>query len=372
MRRFGSITQVELAEATGLSPATVSTIVKQLLATGVVETRNTTRSGRRAQLVTITRKSGLLVGVHVGARSLRIVFADTGFTILDERTLPLPFDHRSDTTLDRTALLITELAEGLGSPIEEILGVGVALPAPIDPATGMVSVPGVLRSWEDIDIPAVLSARIQRPVFVDNDANLGALGETRLGAARGFRDVLYVMASYGVSSGIIIDGTIHHGIAGTAGEIGHTLVDPLGAICHCGSRGCLNAVVGAQYLLDTLQITHGALSLTDLIRLAQEGDPGCNQVIQDAGAAIGIVIANTAVTVSPATIVIGGELAQMGELFIEPIRVALSKRIFLGPEDTRPVVESQLQYRAPVMGALALVSDRVALPLSSHDDTELR
>ena len=372
MRRFGGITQVELAEATGLSPATISTIIKQLLATGVVETRNTIRSGRRAQLVTIARKAGLLVGVHVGARSMRIVFADTGFTIVEERALPLPFDHRADTTLDRTALLIVELAEGLGSTIDEVLGVGVAIAAPIDPDSGMVSVPGVLRGWEDIDIAGVLSKRLNRPVFVDNDANLGALGETRLGAARGFRDVLYVMTSYAVGAGIIINGTIHHGIRGTAGEIGHTLVDPSGAICHCGSRGCLNAVVGAQYLLDALQITHGSLTLTDLIRLAEEGDPGCNQVIEDAGATIGTVIANTAVAVSPAMIVVGGELAEMGRLFIEPIRTAVSRRIFLGGEESRQVIASQLKKRAPVMGALALASDRVSTSsgatLLSNDD----
>lgn len=365
VRRFGGITQVELAEATGLSPATVSTIVKQLLAIGVVETRNTVRSGRRAQLVTLARKSGLLAGVHVGPRAMRIAIADTGFSILEERTLPLPFDHRADTTLDRMALMIVELAEGLGSEISEVLGVGVAVPAPISPETGTVSVPGLLRGWEGIEIARVLADRLRRPVFVDNDANLGALGETRLGAARGFRDIIFAVASYSVGAGIIVDGAIHHGLRGTAGEIGHTLVDPLGPICHCGSRGCLNAVVGAQYILDSLQITHGPLSLTDLIRAAQQGDPGCSQVIEDAGVAVGTVIANTAVTLSPAMIVVGGELAQTGDLFIEPIRNAVSKRIFLGVDEPRPVVASQLGSRAPVMGALALVSDHVTSPRTS-------
>lgn len=359
VRRFGGITQVELAEVTGLSPATVSTIIKQLLASGVVETRNTIRSGRRAQLVTIARKSGLLVGIHVAARTLHVVVADTGFSVLEERTLPLPFDHRADTTLDRAALMIVELIEGLGSTLTEILGIGLGVPAPIDPATGMVSVPGILRGWEGVDIAGVLTQRLRRPVFVDNDANLGALGEARYGAGRGYRDILYIAATYSVGAGIIIDDAIHHGIRGTAGEIGHSLIDPTGAICFCGSRGCLDAVVGAQYVLDSLQVTHGPLSLTELIRLANEGDPGCSQVIEDAGGITGTVIANTAVAVSPAVIIVGGEMAETGELFISAIRNVVGRRIFLGGNEQLPILPSQLGGLATIMGALALASDRV-------------
>lgn len=360
VRRYGGITQVELAEATSLSPATVSTIVKQLLATGVVDTRNTVRSGRRAQLVTLAHRFGILAGVHVGTRNLRLVIADSNFSVLEERTLPLPFDHRADTTLDRVALMIVELVETLGSTLDEILGIGVAIPAPIDPETGMISVPTMLRGWEGINIAEVLSARLRVPVVVDNDANLGALGEARLGAGRGFRDILYVTASYTVGAGIMIDGKIHHGVRGTAGEIGHSLVDALGSVCKCGSRGCLNAVVGAQYLIDSLQVSHGPLSLTELIRLAIDGDPGCSQVVEDAGAAVGTVIANTATTVSPAVIVVGGELAQTGDLFLEPIRTAVSRRVLLSVEGARSVVESQLGSHATVMGALALASDRAS------------
>lgn len=357
VRRYGGITQVELAETTGLSPATVSSIVKQLLATGVVDTRNTVRSGRRAQLVTLAHRFGLLAGAHVGQRGLRIVIADTNFAVLDERTLPLPFDHRVDTTLDRVALMMVELADALGSSPDELLGVGVALPAPVDPATGRISLPTVMRGWEDVSVAEVLAARLRVPVVVDNDANLGALGEARLGAGRGFGDILFVIASYLVGAGIMIGGRIHHGVRGTAGEIGHALVDPLGAVCRCGSRGCLNAVVGAQHLMDSLQVSHGPLSLTELIRLAEGGDPGCRQVIEDAGAAVGSVIANTAAAVSPAVMIVGGELAQTGDLFLEPIRAAVARRVLLNVDGSRPILQGQLGVRASVMGALALASD---------------
>lgn len=371
VRRFGGITQVELAEVTRLSPATVSTIVKQLLASGVVDTRNTVRSGRRAQLVTLAHRFGLLIGVHVGPRGTKIVVADSSFSVLEERTLPLPFDHRSDTTLDRVALMIVELTESLGAPLDEILGIGVALPAPVDPATGIISIPSMLRGWEDVPVAEVLSARLHVPTFADNDANLGLLGEARLGAGRGHHDILYVVASYTVGAGIMIDGRIHHGVHGTAGEIGHSLVDSMGAVCRCGSRGCLNAVVGAQYLLDSLQVSHGSLTLNELIRRAKEGDPGCSQVIEDAGAAVGTVVANTAAATSPAVIVVGGELADTGDLFLEPIRSAVARRVLLNVDGPRPVITGQLGTRASAMGALALASDNAAItkgpiPVSSE------
>lgn len=372
VRSFGGITQVELAETTGLSPATVSTIVKQLLAAGVVDTRNTVRSGRRAQLVTLAHQYGLLVGVHVSLRGVRIVIADSNFTVLEERVLPLPFDHRADTTLDRVALMIVELTETLGAELDEILGIGISVPAPIDPETGIISLPAVLRGWEDVPIADVLSRRLRVATFVDNDANLGALGEARLGAGRGVRDLLFVGVSYTVGAGIMIDGEIHHGVHGTAGEIGHALVDPLGAVCRCGSRGCLNAVVGVQHLIDSLQISHGPLSLTELIRLAQEGDPGSGQVVEDAGAAVGTVIANTAATVSPALVIVGGELAQTGDLLLEPIRTAVARRTVLNAAGPLPIVPSQLAARASVMGALALASDHAVAargPLSLTSNT---
>lgn len=362
VRQFGGITQVELVEATGLSPATVSTIVKQLLVAGIVETRSTTRSGRRAQMVTLAHESGLLVGAHIGSRALRLAVSDSRFELLAERTLPLPSDHRLDTTLDRTVLLALELVDGLGSTTSEILGVGIGLPAPVDPETGMILDEGIMRGWADVPIAEVVSARINSPVAVDNEANLSALGEARFGAARGFRDVLYVWASYGTGAGLIIGGEIHRGPRGTAGEIGHTLVDPQGPICRCGSRGCLDTLVGAQALIDSLRISRGPLSLSDLLELASSGDPGCRQVVADAGATIGVAVANLAVAFNPEIVVVGGELAQTESIFLDPIRAAVNHRVLISRDRPLEVRQGELNSLAPVQGALAMAADLTHVP----------
>lgn len=362
VQRFGSLTQVELAEATNLSAATVSTIVKQLLAAGVIETRNTVRSGRRAQLVTMAHTEGLLVGVHVGVRSLRIVVSDTRFSTLGETSLPLRPDHQHDTTLDRVALLINEQVETVGSQLDEVLAIGVGISAPIDPTTGEIAARGLLRGWEDVPIASMLTSRLRRPVAVDKDANLGALAETRFGAARGIADVLYVRASYTASAGIIVGGEIQRGPRGTVGEIGHILVDPLGHICRCGSRGCLDTVVGAQALIDALRTSLGSITLSDVVRLAAEGDPGSKQVLEDAAGIIGTHVANIAVVSDPSVVVVGGELAATGDLFLEPIRAALQRRVVLHRAEPLDVRVGELGDLAEVKGALAVAGDLAHIP----------
>lgn len=357
VKRFGGLTQVELAASTGLSAATVSTIVKQLLADGLVDVAQTTRSGRRAQLVTVARRVGLAAGVHVGVRSLRLLLGDfAGEVVLDQR-MPLPHEHRLDTTMDRVALLVVEMLERVGAEVSELTGIGVGVPAPIDTATGQVSVRGIMRGWDDEHIGQVLTKRLGVPAYVDNDANLGALAEARYGAGREVLDMLYVRFSYGIGAGVVVGHRLFRGYAGTAGEIGHVQVDPQGAICRCGSRGCLETVVGAESLTGPLAASLGPLTLRDVITRAKEGDPGCARVVADAGDAIGAVLAGASQTLNPQLIVVGGEVAETGELLLDPMRRALRRGML--PNLIAPVelVPAQLGSRAEAMGALAWVLD---------------
>lgn len=357
LRRHGGLTQVELVGATGLSAATVSTIVKELVGAGVVEVRNTIRSGRRAQRVTIAHRVGLAVGVHIGQRHLRVALGGIDHEIVAEQLLPLPNEHRVDTSLDQAALLVVDLLERVGASMDEVLGVGIGLPAPIDTSTGMVSVRGIMRGWDDVHVGHVMSKRLGLPVFVDNDANLGGLAESRLGAARGYGDSIYVRASYGTGAGIVLGGRLHRGFAGTAGEIGHVQVDPAGTICRCGSRGCLDTVVGAQALTEPLRASYGVLTLRDVVSRALDGDPGCRQVIADAGLTIGTVVAGLGMAINPQCVVVGGELAETGELLLGPLRDAIRRRVLLNQIAPLEVVPADFGPRTEVMGAIVLVLD---------------
>ncbi|MFI2755154.1 ROK family transcriptional regulator [Cellulomonas sp. P22] len=361
VQQRGSLTQVELAGVTGLSPATVSNIVKELTGVGILHTAPTSRSGRRAQQVTLARNLGLVAGVHFGTRSLRVALADVAHRIVAEQRMPLPPDHRADAGLERAALLLTEMVEQVGASMSEVLAVGVGVPAPVDVRTGQVSTLGMLRGWDGVAVPKVLENRLGVPVFVDNDANLGAFAEVRLGAARGRDNVVYLRVSHGVGGGLVLNGELFHGRSGTAGEIGHVTIDDNGPICRCGNRGCLETFVGAPVLLAMLQASHGNLTLPDVISRAHEGDPGCRRVIFDAGQHLGVAAANVCNLFDPELVVVGGRLAEAGAILLDPLRTVLGQRTVPSTAGPVKVVASELGAEAEVRGALAIALDRAGI-----------
>lgn len=370
VKRFGKVTQVELAEATGLSQTTVSTIVKRLVALGVVETRVTTRSGRRAQMVLLARRVGLAAGICISQRALRVVIGDFSHEVVAEQTMPLPFEHRADTTLDQAALLVVEMLERVGAGLEDLVGAGIALPAPVDTATGMVSVRGVMPGWDDIHVGHVMTKRLGRPVSVDNNANLGALGELTCGAGRPYRDFVYVCASYGTGAGIVINGLLHRGVGGTAGEIGHVQVASNGDICRCGNRGCLDTVVGATALVAPLRTTYGTLTVHDVVRLAQEGEPGPARIVSDAGATIGSVVSSLGVAINPQCVIVGGDLAETGETFLGPLREAVGRGVLPNRVAPLAVLAAELGAQSEAIGALVLALDQAEVPLLATATSE--
>ena len=192
-------------------------------------------------------------------------------------------------------------------------------------------------------------------VRVENDANLGALAESVWGAGRGHSDVLYVKAGTGVGGGLLLGGRLYRGAAGTAGELGHLTIDESGPVCRCGNRGCLEALAGSEAILAPLRPRHGAdLTLPRVIELARTGDHGCRLVIGDAGRALGIAVAGACNLLAPELVVVGGELAQAGDLLLDPLRSAV-RRAAIDAMRQIPVTAGVLGARAEVLGAVALV-----------------
>ncbi len=330
----------------------------------MLTTTPSTRSGRRAQLVTLARNLGLVAGIHFAERSLRAMLADVTQRVIAEQRMPLPLDHRADTGLDRAALLIEEMAESVGADRSELLAVGVGLPAPVDRETGTVSAHGVLRGWDWVPVAKVLGERMGVPVSVENDANLGALAEIRLGAAIGLRDVVYVRASYGLGLGLVVDGRVVHGRHGKAGEMGHVSVDPAGALCRCGRRGCLETVVGAGAIVARAQAEHGHLALRDVVVRARDGDPDLGAVMAEAGRLIGRQLAVVTTLLDPEMVVVGGELARAGAALLDPLRETLQAETLRGTSGPVAVEAGQLGEQAEARGAVAMAveASRVVVP----------
>lgn len=348
------MTQIELAESTGLSTATISTLVRQLVEENKLTTQNTVRNGRRATLVTLVRQHGLGIGLHISRHDLLLTIIDASKDIVAEHDLPLAKDHKTDTTLERAIVLINETLENIGAEASEILGIGMAVSAPVDNKTHTISLPGILPGWDGVDITSPLSNTFHVPVIIENDANASAVCEGSIGCVQGKPDYVFIQAGEGTGAGIIIDGKLWHGVTGLAGEIGHIQVDPLGSICTCGNRGCLDTVVGEDRLISLLSVTHGNMTLSDLVSLAHKGDPGCRKVISDAAVRIGNVCADLCISVDPEVVVLGGRLSLAGADFIDPFSESLQRLLF--PYVLKPieVIPAQHPVNAASLGAAIL------------------
>ena len=365
--RSGPLSRADVARVTGLSRSTVSAIVRELMHEELVQERADTsetdpaarRNGRPPSLLSFTGAPGVLVGVDVGHRHVRVAVADLAATPLAEQYLSIDVDHEATAVLDRTAQMVHEcLAEADVSP-DRVLGVGMGVPGPIDPRTGTIVSP-ILPGWVG-RIPAQeLSRRIGLEVRADNDANLGALGELQHGAARGVDDVIYVKVAGGIGAGLILAGRLHRGVTGIAGEIGHVRLQDDGPVCRCGSRGCLETLVAAQNLVGLLQPAYAEqLTVERMLELARSGDAGVNRILDDAGRSIGRVLADLSNHLNPAAIVVGGDVGSARSLLRG---LSDSVQRYAQP-DTAAALEvrpGELGERAELMGALALARGAAA------------
>jgi predicted NBD/HSP70 family sugar kinase len=201
-------------------------------------------------------------------------------------------------------------------------------------------------------------------VHVDNDANLGALAEVALGAGVGARDAVYLMVSGGIGAGLILGGEIYRGTGGTAGELGHVLVDESGPICRCGNRGCLETLAGGPAIVELLRPSHGAgLTLERVLALAAGGDSGARRAIADAGRVLGRSVAAVVNAFNPELIIVGGYMGAAGDVLLDPLREAVHRYAIPSAAQDVRITRGVLGDRAEVLGALELAARQSDVPI---------
>jgi predicted NBD/HSP70 family sugar kinase len=361
LRHEGVASRAELARLTGLSRTTVATLVNELQANGlVVERPDAERpapgKGRPPVQLRLNPAAGAAVGVAYGHRHVRVAVADLSSRVLGERELKLDVDRDATAALDSAAELLDGLLDDVGVERRQLVGAGLGVPGPIDRRTGTVG-SVILPGWARVEPGAELSARLGVHVEVENDANLGGLGEVLFGAARGLEDVVYLKVSSGIGAGLVLRGRLYRGATGRAGEIGHVRARPHGTVCRCGNRGCLETVASAPAVVESLAASYGpGLRVRGVLRLVADGDATAIAVVRDAGREIGRALADLCDLLNPEAIVVGGDLSGAGETFLEAIREVIDRRTLpatAGPVDVRA---GTLGERAEVLGALALVT----------------
>ena len=279
LRITGTASRADIARRTGLSRSTVSTLVAELQRRGIVtdhdgEAPGNGRPGRPATLLALDPSAGAAVGVDFDHDRVGVAVSDLSRAVLAEAWAPFDVDHDAGGALDLAAEKIDGILDEADLERDRVLGAGMALAGPIDHERGALHRSAVFPGWAGVDAAKELEDRLGVPTYVDNDANCGALAEVTLGAGRNARFAAYVSISSGIGAGMIVDGRPYRGHAGTAGEIGHVVVDPQGPICRCGNRGCLETLASSQSLVALVQASReDELSVRDLLAARRRRRP---------------------------------------------------------------------------------------------------
>lgn len=351
-----AFTQAELARVTGLARATVSNIVRDLSRAGLVDTE--AGSGRRGSAVRMSLAAGVVAGVDFGHRHLAVAIGDLTGRLLTEERCRIDPDLGHREALDLAVAMVERLRPG-GAELRQI-GLGLAGPV----TDGVIQSAAILPGWRGVDARAAGREAFGIDLHVENDANLGALAEHRIGVARGLDSSVFVKISSGVGAGIVIANQLFRGSSGSAGELGHLTVDEHGPLCRCGSRGCLETYTSVEAVQALIGGHLPDASLDQIIAAAHDGDVSARRAFEDAGLQLGRGLAAVVNLLNPSVIVLGGDMARAGELILQSVRMGL-RRHALDPVAQTAVTASSLGERASLLGALLLAAESTELLLDA-------
>jgi len=361
-------TRKDLGLVTGLARSTVTQRVDRLVAAGYLREAgvNASTGGRPAASLSVDETSRVVLVADLDHEHCRVALLDLAGRTVADLAAPVRTDAGPQQVLDWVGGRFRAMLAEAGRDRAQVCGIGVGVPGPVDFDSGRVVQPPVMPGWHDYPIREHLARGYPHldsgAVFVDNDANVMALGEwTEHG--RSSPALLFVKVAGGIGAGIVINGEVYHGVDGAAGEIGHVRLRGRREVCACGSVDCLAALAsGASLARRLTESGRPASGTADVVRLVQSGDPHAVALTQESGALIGEVLASVVSVLNPELVVIGGDLAYTHEHFMAGLRQGLYGRLL--PRSTRRMAleVSRLGDRAGIVGAGAMVVERVLAP----------
>jgi glucokinase-like ROK family protein len=367
--RFSTVglSRTDLADQMGLTRAAVSLIVNDLLESKVVQEAESRSapSGRPPIVLEINPNGGLVGAVDMGATHLSISLADFTARIHKESEYPFDIKNGPEFCIEQADKNLRDMLNELGLSVSNLSAVGVGVPGPVITEAGMVFAPPIMPGWDHFPIRETLEKLWNCPVTLNNDAELGALGEWAYGAGRGEKNIAYIKIGSGVGAGLIINQQIYGGTTGAAGEIGHITIDKHGPRCTCGNRGCLEAYAGGHAIAQqgrslaksrkrTLlsDVPLDTITAHEVAEAARRGDIPAQDILRRAGTSIGIAIAGLVNLFNPSVVIIGGGVSQMGDILTTPIRQAVREHAMRASEQSVRITTGTLGHRSLVMGAI--------------------
>jgi glucokinase-like ROK family protein len=373
LRSAGQLSRSELAKKMGYSRASMTGFINDLMELGILKEigEGASQGGRRPLILSINGDYGFIVGYDIGATSIDLALANFRGDILEHCSESADVRNDAEVVLGRCAEVVKQMLERQGVTPDKVVAVGIGVPGPVEFAKGILIAPPLMPTWENFPIKKYVSQTFPNAtVVVDNDVNIMALGELHAGSRKGLNNFIWVKIGTGIGSGIIASREIYRGASGVAGNIGHIEADHNGTICHCGNRGCLEAMAAgppiaqrgkeaadagkSRFLAMKLKENEGTISAIDVGEAAANGDTAAIEIIRDSGRLIGSVLAELVEFFNPEVIYIGGGVSKIGFTLLSSIRQAVLQRA--NPLSTRDlhIEYSQLGEMAGVVGAIAL------------------
>ncbi len=376
------ISRTDLADQMGLTKAAVTIIVNDLISNGIIlETESrTTSSGRPPIVLEINPDQGFVAAIDMGAMHLSVALGDFSARILEEVEVPFRVADGPEKCMQQADLVLHQVLEKRGLTSSQLSGIGIGVPGPVIAEEGYVMAPPIMPGWDRFPIRITLEEQWKTSITLNNDAELGALGEWAYGAGRGEKNLAFIKVGSGIGAGLIINQQIYGGTTGSAGEIGHLTVDENGPLCTCGNHGCLEAFAGGHAIASqarklvasgkrTLLSEKNIDSITaqDVAEAARRGDLPAQEIIKRSGTYIGIAMAGLINLFNPSTVIIGGGVSQVGDVLTTPIRQAVRERSLRASEHGVRITTAMLGRRSSLIGALVQ-----AINIAIHDTIERR
>ncbi|MEA2573666.1 MAG: hypothetical protein QOH93_964 [Chloroflexia bacterium] len=378
LRRQVAVSRTDISRVTNWSRPKVTTVVNRLIDRGVLmETgEGESQGGRRPQLLRLNSRLGYVIGLDIGATSVDLAVADLNAEVLSRDSDQIDVRQEPAVLLGEVKRRLSDMLRREGLRPEEILGVGVGVPGPVDFAKGVLVAPPLMPAWGNYPIRSFFRNLFPNAfVSVDNDVNMMALGELRAGAGKGIDNFLFIKIGTGIGAGIICHGLVHRGSTGSAGDIGHISVDRNGPTCHCGNIGCLEIMAAgpaiakraaeaarngsSSILARKLEAHRAQLRSEDVGTAAREGDRVALEIIQSSGQMTGNVLAGLVNFFNPSLILIGGGVANIGNQLLSSIRQEVLRRSTSLATRELVISYSPMGPEAGVTGAIHLALDHL-------------
>ncbi|MDQ0643517.1 ROK family protein [Microbacterium murale] len=349
LRVRGSASRAQLAAGTRLSRATISEIAADLRRSGLIVRSQGGSSGRRAgripELLTLNPDFGVIVGVEFSHTRVTVIATDATHRIIGSKTR----DHDREEPWPQRLGSAVGFIDALVPSRAPLIAIGFGVPGAIAGRAGVLA--GIARQ---------LTERYGVPVRSENNARLAGLAEFSWGAGQDMNDLIYVRLSEGVGGLLILDDEPRLGTTGAAGEFGHVCLDPNGPVCRCTNRGCLEAYVGLRTVLSRA----GAESVNALRDALDRDEPRAHAVVADAGARIGLVLANACSVLDVSSVVLGGPFTQVGDHLLRIVRQSIMRHAHSGSADGLRIRLAELGSVDGALGGVALVLRDHTIPLA--------